>query len=49
MSILDQLAMFDVPQTKSNMNPERPMLRIANGDLAMRQGRELDDRNSPFL
>jgi hypothetical protein len=49
MSILDQLAVYDVPQTTGNMNPERPLIRIAHQHLAIREGSEIDDRNSPFL
>lgn len=48
MSILDQLAMLDVPQTKANPNPERPLIRIDQAHVAAQQGLEVDP-NSPFL
>ena len=49
MSILDQLAMYDVPQTWNNLNPERPLIRIEKSYMKLRQGNEIEDKNSPFL
>jgi len=40
MSILDQLAMYDIPQTRINPNPERPLLRLAHSDLMAKTGIE---------
>jgi len=40
-SILDQLAMMDVPQTRTNPNPERPLLRIEGGDIWGKAGAEI--------
>lgn len=41
LSILDQLAMYDVPETRTTPNPERPLLRLEHTDLFSRQGEEL--------
>jgi len=40
MNILDQLAMFDQPQLRTNPNPERPLLRVAHSDVICRAGTE---------
>lgn len=40
MEILDQLAMYDVPQTRVNPNPERPLLRLENSDIVYNAGAE---------
>ena len=48
MSMLDQLAMYDVPQTKFNPNPERPLLRVEAEHLLGRAGAEIT-RDSRFL
>lgn len=40
MSILDQLAMYDIPQTRTNPNPERPLLRVESLDVLSRAGGE---------
>lgn len=42
MTILNQLAQYDVPQTKANPNPERPLLRVFHDDLMRRAGPEVD-------
>ncbi len=47
LSILDQLALMDVPQTRTNPNPERPLLRIGHSEMWGRAGREIDS-NSRF-
>ncbi|ORY31969.1 hypothetical protein BCR39DRAFT_524873 [Naematelia encephala] len=39
-TLLNQLAAYDVPQTRSNPNPERPLLRLAHRDMVMRAGEE---------
>lgn len=38
MSILDAMAMHDVPQTKANPNPERPLLRLDHGAMLIKAG-----------
>ncbi|OCF59978.1 hypothetical protein L486_02651 [Kwoniella mangroviensis CBS 10435] len=48
LSILDQMAMYEVPQTLENPNPERPLLRLANEEMNMRAGQEWFDKTSPF-
>ncbi|KAK8845332.1 hypothetical protein IAR55_006045 [Kwoniella newhampshirensis] len=47
MNILEQLAMMDTPQTLTNPNPERPLLRVDHSAVIQRAGREVD-RNSRF-
>lgn len=41
MSLLEQIAMYEVPQTRINPNPERPILRIDSSMVAQRQGPQL--------
>jgi hypothetical protein len=41
-SILDQLALWDAPETKANPNPERPLLRLDWAHKMMRAGDEAD-------
>jgi hypothetical protein len=41
MTILDQLAMYEVPQTRTNPNPERPLLRVENDGRLNRAGPEV--------
>nr|XP_019048500.1 hypothetical protein I302_02272 [Kwoniella bestiolae CBS 10118]OCF27430.1 hypothetical protein I302_02272 [Kwoniella bestiolae CBS 10118] len=48
LGILDQMAMHEVPQTLSNPNPERPLLRLDNQDMYVRAGQEWFDKTSPF-
>ncbi|WWC85585.1 uncharacterized protein L201_000449 [Kwoniella dendrophila CBS 6074] len=48
MGILDRMAMHDIPQTFSNPNPERPLLRLANQDMMMKAGAPWFDKTSPF-
>ncbi|WVQ81012.1 hypothetical protein IAT38_003119 [Cryptococcus sp. DSM 104549] len=47
LNILDQIAMYEVPQTTGNPNPERPILRVDHGFLMDKAGKEFDP-NSPF-
>lgn len=46
-AILNQIAMNDVPETRANPNPERPLLRLANQDLVNRSGQEIP-KNTRF-
>ncbi|WRT63453.1 uncharacterized protein IL334_000358 [Kwoniella shivajii] len=46
--ILDQMAMYEVPQTLSNPNPERPLLRMDNDLMYKTAGQEWFDKTSPF-
>ena len=39
-SIIEQLAMYDVPETRINPNPERPLLRLAHSEMTIRAGAE---------
>ncbi|WVF66257.1 hypothetical protein IAT40_000997 [Kwoniella sp. CBS 6097] len=48
MAFLTQLAMYDVPATVNNPNPERPLLRLASADMLSRAGSEWFDKSSPF-
>ncbi|WWC97388.1 hypothetical protein V866_004267 [Kwoniella sp. B9012] len=48
LGILDQMAMYEVPQTLENPNPERPLLRLANEEMNLRAGQEWFDKTSPF-
>lgn len=48
MGILDRMAMHDIPQTFANPNPERPLLRLANQDMALKAGTPWFDKTSPF-
>ena len=48
MSILDQLSQYDIPQSKANPNPERPILRVDHESLWDRAGLEMHDKNSRF-
>lgn len=48
MNILDQLAMYEVPQTKINTNPERPLIRIGNQAVYDRQGMSVLNPESRF-
>ena len=41
MYILNQLAQYEVPQTKANPNPERPLLRLDHQALMSRAGPEI--------
>lgn len=49
MSILDQLAMMDTPQTKANPNPERPLLRLAHRDMLASVGDEISKDNRFYI
>jgi len=40
MNLLNQIAKYEVPQTRANPNPERPLLRLAHSELLMRAGPE---------
>lgn len=46
-AILEQLAKNDVPETKGNPNPERPLLRLASKEVVVRAGQETP-RSSRF-
>ena len=48
LTILDQLAKYDVPQSQDNMNPERPLLRLDHEAMHARAGIELYDKSSKF-
>ncbi|WVQ76431.1 hypothetical protein IAR50_006098 [Cryptococcus sp. DSM 104548] len=47
LRILEQLAMYEVPQTLANPNPERPLLRLDHAAMEQRAG-EAFDRDSRF-
>ena len=40
MNLLNQIAKYEVPQTRANPNPERPLLRLAHEEMMMRAGPE---------
>lgn len=42
MRILNQMALHEVPQTKANPNPERPLLRLWHGEMLQRAGPEIE-------
>lgn len=42
LHILEQLAMYEVPQTAANPNPERPLLRVHHAEIATLAGEEID-------
>jgi hypothetical protein len=46
-SLLDMLAMYDTPETKTNPNPERPLLRIHHSEIVDLAGGEVS-KNSRF-
>ena len=48
LSILEELAKYEVPQSLTNMNPERPLLRLDHGEISRRAGIALFDKNSKF-
>jgi hypothetical protein len=41
MYVLNQLAQYEIPQTKANPNPERPLLRLDHQALLSRAGPEI--------
>lgn len=47
--ILEQLAMNDVPETRANPNPERPLLRLANKEIVIRSGSETPQSSRFYL
>ncbi|RXK37673.1 hypothetical protein M231_05085 [Tremella mesenterica] len=48
MSILESLSKYEVPQTRVNPNPERPILRIDNASYRNRMGEEPLNRSGKF-
>ncbi|ADV24752.1 C2H2 zinc finger protein Zas1A [Cryptococcus gattii E566] len=42
LHILEQLAMYEVPQTAANPNPERPLLRVHHAEIATLAGEGID-------
>lgn len=48
-SILEQLAMNDVPETRANPNPERPLLRLASKEILIRGGEECPSNSRFYL
>ncbi|KAK4686104.1 hypothetical protein P7C73_g4026, partial [Tremellales sp. Uapishka_1] len=48
-SILETLAMYDVPQSRNNPNPERPLLRVAHSDLYLRAGSPVSEKSRFYL
>ncbi|KAL7419960.1 hypothetical protein Q5752_004923 [Cryptotrichosporon argae] len=47
LGLLEQMAKYEVPQTKNNPNPERPLLRLEHSRMVTRAGMEAD-KNSRF-
>lgn len=47
--ILEQLAMNEVPETRANPNPERPLLRLANKEIVIRSGSETPQSSRFYL
>jgi hypothetical protein len=48
-SLLDMLAMYDVPQTKTNPNPERPLLRIHHENVMSLAGGEVSKNSRYYI
>ncbi|WWD22281.1 hypothetical protein CI109_106772 [Kwoniella shandongensis] len=48
MNILEQLAMNEMPQTITNPNPERPLLRLESSNMSALAGGEWGDKHSRF-